>query len=62
MLGGIVSPFRKEGSTMDLYEVYYKVGLFKKNMYRIFGTSENNARETFLKFFPDKTITKIVKA
>lgn len=47
---------------MDLYEVYYKVGLFKKNMYRIFGTSESNARETFLMFFPDKTITKIVKS
>lgn len=47
---------------MYLYEIYYRVGLFKKNMYRIFGTSENNARETFLKFFPDRTITKIVKA
>ena len=47
---------------MELYEIYYKVGIFKMAMYRIFGTSEEDARNTFLLFMPDKKIERIAKA
>lgn len=47
---------------MELYEIYYKVGFFKMTMYRIFGTSEEDARNTFLLFMPDKKIERVAKA